>query len=167
MRITQPNAPTRWQIRATGASAPPQGQNWSYTTPSTAVWLVLWLNISLTTTAVGGSRYVSLQLNNDIGGPLVNAVQPIAIPSSTTTNLHWYVGATAFAVGTAYAVAPIPSILLPPTSSLAVNVTGIQALDQLSAVRFSVVEITVAQGPLTPSERDDLMLILATKGLPI
>lgn len=92
---------------------------------------------TLTTDANVADRYVSLEYRDAAGNPYCVSGAPVAVTASSTQPFAF----SAFQVESAWPVggtvlSPLSAILLPPTHSWRIVLTGEQAADALSGIRY-------------------------------
>lgn len=114
-------------------TVPPPGNVALEQVPTGAVWKIHSMGTSLTTGAVVANRYVGVQYHLGGGAPSLITRTVSAHPASSTRFYSFYQGAAMSVALNQVVTIPIPNQgLLPSGQYIMINVSGLQAADQIN-----------------------------------
>lgn len=121
---------------------PTAGASFRFRIPGEYALRLLSVLATLTTSAVAGSRSLTLEYQDSEDVRYLVAGAPVTLPASQAQTFCWHplAGDVAWPVEDA-AIAPLPQQFLYPTSSLLIKIGNVQAGDQLSSIRLVVEKV--------------------------
>jgi len=127
---------------------PAAGSAFTYTNNSGVTQVLQSVEAKLVTDATVANRFLQLKVFDGSGNVVQNIPGSGAIVASSTVNVQWSTGIGTLSVGAAGAIASaISPIVLQPGWQLQINVSGIDAGDQLSNIVLLVLQETSAGFP--------------------
>lgn len=127
-----------------GRPDPAAGGGFTYALPFSERSLVAAVTFQLVTAAAAASRIVYLDLL-DSGGVRIGRFSPGLNQTATHTTVYTFaVGLNAYGVADAASMgAPLPFLPLPDGCTVSVGITAVQAADQISGIRLTVLQAPV------------------------
>jgi hypothetical protein len=141
-----PQSPTESSLsgrglsRGTNFANPAPGVNFSTAVPQGVRWLLKSVFAQLATSAAAGNRNPRLVVSPAGFSSAVNCIMPGTITASKTFLLCWGEALQAVNASNSQTTALPANTQLPGTSTIAIDVDGMDAADQLSAITFLVEE---------------------------
>lgn len=155
-------APWRRSRIVQGVSNPAAGADWSQSVPGSHLWTVRAVTATLATSAVVANRQARLILG-DGTNTFATLTAPAVQAASLTHVYTWAIGVTPVALGLQQ-LSAMAILDLPVGWTIGVSTLALDAGDQWSAIRLSLIDMTARFGDLDLDTAPELLVGLIGSG---